>query len=155
MIGADEEGICYRGTFKINPKFNLRDNNETELVKGHATPEGTRTFSERSSMVHPSNFKTVGMPSAEQLTLSKIAYGTATGTTHSQQDFFQYFVLKNVLLSGGINHIDTGHSLRSHRAEYTSGRVLRTLFNKFGLGREEVFVNSKQGFVGNNAYDKA
>lgn len=33
--------------------------------------------------------------------------------------------------------------------------MLRTLFKKFGLHREEIFVNSKQGFVGNNAYEQA
>lgn len=61
-------------------------------------------------------------------------------------------VLRQALLSGGINHIDTGHSFREHRAEYTVAKVLRTLFNKFGLSREEVFINSKQGFIGNNSY---
>lgn len=59
------------------------------------------------------------------------------------------------MLTGGINHIDTCHSFRGHRAEFTIGRVLQTMFEKFGLKREEVFVNSKQGFIGDNTFEDA
>ena len=65
----------------------------------------------------------------------------------------QYNTLKYGILSGGINHIDTGHQYRRHRAERVVGLVLRTLTEKFGLQRDEVFITSKQGFVGYNSID--
>ena len=149
-------GVGYRGTFQIDPKFNLQDQENVEPVKGYATSLGTQTYARRSNIVDPSNFKKVKMfddhNDANELTLSKLMIGTKMGSSQHQQDFFSYMVLRQALLSGGVNHIDTGHSFRDHRAEYTVAKVLRTLFNKFGLSREEVFINSKQGFIGNNSF---
>ena len=56
-----KEGIGYRGTFKVNQKFDLRDDaaSENERVIGYATPEGTKAYAERSAVVHSSNFKKV------------------------------------------------------------------------------------------------
>jgi hypothetical protein len=34
------------------------------------------------------------------------------------------------------------------------GLALRTLVHKFGLSRDEVFITSKQGFVGWNSIDE-
>ena len=122
--------------FTVNPKFDLNDASNSELVSGHATAKGTQAYARRSQVVHPACFKKVEMPdmnAEEELTLSKMIYGTGTGPNFTQTDFFQYFVLKQMVLSGGINHIDTGHFVRGHRAELVVGKALRTLFNKFGL----------------------
>ena len=94
------------------------------------------------------------MPSSEQLSLSKFAFGTASGTNLPSHDFFQYLTIRTALLSGSINHIDTGCFMRDHRAEMVAGRVLYTMFEKFGMDRSEVFVNSKHGLIGDNAYDE-
>ena len=51
--------------------------------------------------------------------------------------------------------MDTGHFVRNHRAERTVGKVLQTMFKKFGMKREEVFINSKQGFIGDNDFEEA
>ena len=63
----------------------------------------------------------------------------------------QYNALKYAVLSGGVNHIDTGHTFRRHRAEFTVATALTTLFQKYGLTRDEVFINTKQGFVGHDS----
>ena len=63
--------------------------------------------------------------------------------------------MRYALLSGGINQIDTGHYYRDHRAEYVVGQVLKTMFRKFGLDRSEIFVTSKQGFIGDNSLHEA
>ena len=98
---------------------------EHEQFSGFATPEGTATYSKRSSLVHPGNFKSVEVDKEElPLTLSKMMLGTATGADIPLMDFFQYMNLRLGLLSGGINHIDTGHFLRNHRSEHVVGKTL-------------------------------
>ena len=76
---VEQEGIGYRGTFKVNPKFDLRDDavSKNDQVAGYATPEGTKAYAERSAVVHSSNFKKVKMVEEDDtLTLSKMTYGT-------------------------------------------------------------------------------
>ena len=73
-------GIGYKGVFEVNPRFDLRNLDDRESVKGHATPEGTASFAKRAKYVHESNFKSVKMPGAgEPLTLSKMMYGSGLG----------------------------------------------------------------------------
>ena len=74
----EESGIGYRGTFTVDPTFNLKESDTEPPVPGFATPEGTAKYARRSSIVHPSNFKKVkiGHDSSEPLTLSKIIFGT-------------------------------------------------------------------------------
>ena len=82
-------------------------------------------------------------------------YGTGSGDGLPSADFRQYNALKYAVLSGGVNHIDTGHAFRWHRSEQIVGKVLATLFEKYGLKRDEIFINSKQGTLGYNAYEQA
>jgi aryl-alcohol dehydrogenase-like predicted oxidoreductase len=53
-----------------------------------------------------------------------------------QSDFFQYIAVKHALMSGGINHIDTGYNFRNQQSDRVVGQVLRTLINKYGYDRE-------------------
>ena len=77
---ASDPGIGYRGSFNVDPKFNLQDSENLEPIKGYATPEGTKRYSQRSNIVHQSNFKKVKMCRFdEELTLSKLMIGTARG----------------------------------------------------------------------------
>lgn len=143
---VEEFGVGYRGNFTVNPTFDLK---ESETIRGHATAEGTAAYAKRAALVHPSNFKRVKVTNGEEpLTLSKIIFGTDQEQIYDlpdvpQQDFFQYMNIRSAVLSGGINHIDTGHFFRCHRAEHTVGKALQTLHRKFGLQREEVFITSK------------
>ena len=57
------EGIGYRGVFTVNPKFDLKEAGSDGIsYSGHATSEGTRAYSQRSTHVNQSNFKEVVMP---------------------------------------------------------------------------------------------
>ena len=96
--------------FTFNTKYRIRRNREPE--EGQATPEGTLKYSRRnSSIVDPSNFKSIKMMKGdkEHLTLSKLIFGTACGVPVPTGDLEQYNALKYAILSGGVNHIDTGH----------------------------------------------
>ena len=79
--------------------------------------------------------------------------GTSNGPSDAHEDLMAYTSLKYAILSGGVNHIDTGHQYRRHRSEHVVGQVLRTLTEKYGLEREELFITSKQGFVGFNSIE--
>ena len=150
-----QEGAGYHG-FTVNPRFSV--GKAADPVVGFATPEGTRRYAERNrSIVDRSNFKSIPLlkGDTDTLTLSKLVYGTAAGPGAPSEDYRQYNSLKYAILSGGMNHIDTGHSFRQHRAELTIGKLLTTLFEKYGVEREELFINSKQGAVGMNAYEEA
>ena len=67
------------------------------------------------------------------LTLSRLIAGTGNGSTIPGTDFDLYCSLRYAVMGGGCNHLDTGHTFRSHRSEYVVGRVLRTLIEKYGL----------------------
>ena len=69
--------------------------------------------------------------------------GTSRGLSNALDDFRIYNTLKYGILSGGINHLDTGHSFRDHRSEHIVGLVLRSLVHKFEVNRSEIFLNSK------------
>ena len=56
--------------------------------------------------------------------MSKLVFGSASGPGTPSEDFKQYNALKYAILSGGLNHIDTGHAFRQHRAELTIGKLL-------------------------------
>ena len=138
-----QEGAGYHG-FTVNPRFSV--GKAADPVEGFATPEGTRRYAERNrSIVDRSNFKSIPLlkGDTDTLTLSKLVYGTAAGPGAPSEDYRQYNSLKYAILSGGMNHIDTGHSFRQHRAELTIGKLLTTLFEKYGVEREELFINSK------------
>ena len=75
--------------------------------------------------------------------LSKLVFGTQNKIVDPISDLKLYTTIKYAVLSGGINQIDTGHSFRDHRSEYIAGLAIRTLVNKFNVGRNEIFVCSK------------
>lgn len=67
-----------------------------------------------------------------------------------QSDFFQYIAVKHALMSGGINHIDTGYNFRNQQSDRVVGQVLRTLINKYGYDREQFFISLKLGYAAND-----
>ena len=57
---SSEPGIGFAGdSFELNSKFDLRDANALE--PGYATAEGTKSYAQRSKVVHPSNFCSVAI----------------------------------------------------------------------------------------------
>ena len=88
-------------------------------IKGHATSEGTFKYKLRNAdFVDDFNFNRVllqsqhGKKRCQNMALSKIIYSTANGASEPFTDLLQYNALKYAVLSGGVNHIDTGQQYR-------------------------------------------
>jgi aryl-alcohol dehydrogenase-like predicted oxidoreductase len=69
------------------------------------------------------------------------------GDPDDKTDYQMYDSLKQSVLSGGINHIDTAPNYRYMKSERTVGKVLTSLQSKYGIKRDELFVTSKVGYV--------
>ena len=75
--------------------------------------------------VHHENFKSP--LHLESLKVSSIGIGTYTGDPSDQADFDMYNAIKQSVLSGGLNHIDTAPNYRYMKSEKTVGKVLTVL----------------------------
>jgi len=87
------------------------------------------------------------MPFNSDLKISSLGYGTYMGDPDDKTDYQMYDSLKQSVLSGGINHIDTAPNYRYMKSERTVGKVLTSLHSKYGIKRDELFVTSKVGYV--------
>ena len=102
-------------------------------LAGEFSHAGGKTYKESNQdIVHPDNF----MKLYDGRELSKMVFGTSWPRVGQQGDFFQYLSLKHALLSGGVNHIDTGSTQRQQDAERVVGQVLQTVTQKYGYGRD-------------------
>ena len=99
--------------------------------------------------VHHDNFKSLFHQ--EMLRLSSIGIGTYMGDPDDVTDFDMYNAIKTSVLSGGINHIDTAPNYRYMKSERTVGKILTVLDNKYNIGRDQLFVASKGGYVPEDA----
>lgn len=94
--------------------------------------------------VHPENFK---YPFNSGLKVSSIGYGTYMGDPDDLTDYKMYDAIKQCVLSGGLNVIDTAPNYRYMKSERTVGKALTTLDQKYGFKRDEIFVASKVGYI--------
>jgi aryl-alcohol dehydrogenase-like predicted oxidoreductase len=85
------------------------------------------------------------------LHLSTVGLGTYLGLPDDQTDFDVYNAAKELLLSGGLNVVDTAINYRCQKAERAVGAALWTAINKYDLQRDEVFVCSKNGYIPDDA----
>lgn len=128
---------------------------KSERLRGHATEAGTDAFYRRSQYdqvnleVHPSNFKNPF--EAPGLKISSIGVGSYVGDPDDLTDYLMYDAMKTAVLSGGVNVFDTAPNYRYTKSEKTLGRLLTTLDNKYGITRDQVFVQSKAGFIAEDA----
>ena len=67
------------------------------------------------------------------LNLSTVGLGTYLGLPDDITDFDVYNAVKLLVLSGGVNVIDTAINYRCQKAERSIGAALNTLFNKYGI----------------------
>jgi aryl-alcohol dehydrogenase-like predicted oxidoreductase len=56
-----------------------------------------------------------------------------------------------MMLSGGINVIDTAINYRCQKAERTIGAALKTLTRKYKLERDGLFICTKNGYIPDDA----
>ena len=74
--------------------------------------------------MHPENFKHTYN---QGLKLSSIGYGTYMGDPDDLTDYKMYDSIKNSVISGGVNVIDTAPNYRYMKSEKTVGKALTTL----------------------------
>jgi aryl-alcohol dehydrogenase-like predicted oxidoreductase len=115
----------------------------TRWIEGFATEKGTSTYGARhSSRVAPGHYR-----GFEGLSLSSIGIGTYLGKDDPAQDaLYTESVLAS--LERGINVIDTAINYRNQRSERAIGEALKkAIFDDRWLGREEILVSTKGGFM--------
>jgi aryl-alcohol dehydrogenase-like predicted oxidoreductase len=85
------------------------------------------------------------------LELSTVGFGSYLGAPDDPTDFDVYNALKLLVLSGGVNVIDTAINYRCSKAERVIGACLKTLTRKYGIKRDELFVCTKNGYIPDDA----
>ena len=114
---------------------------EHRRLKGSATKAGTDKYYRRamneneidSFEVHHENFR---CPFDSEVKISTIGIGSYIGDPDDLTDFDMYDAVKQSVLSGGINHIDTAPNYRYMKSEKTIGKALTTLESKYDIARE-------------------
>ncbi len=114
------------------------------MLAGCATEEETSKFAERAVEVkgiNPRHFREV-----RGLRLSSVGIGTYLGDVDAETDTLVEDAAVQSVLSGAVNVIDTAINYRLQRAERSVGRALARLSAE-GIGRDEVFVCTKNGYL--------
>lgn len=115
----------------------------TSLIAGHATRAATGayagSFGAGLAPGHYSDFLNL------HLKLSSLGIGTFPGAASDTVDAAYAEIISRALVSG-INVIDTAAHYRYGRSAHAAGEGLRRAFAA-GVGREQVFVISKGGFL--------
>lgn len=113
------------------------------MISGHATPEGTKKFASKYGAM-PENYRTV-----QGLTLSNVGVGTYLGNPDSQTDILVTDAIKKSILAG-VNVIDTAINYRAQKAERAVGKAISDLVHEGKIGRDSIFVSTKNGYVTND-----
>ena len=114
---------------------------ETKPLKGFASKEGTDRYYRRSMNeneidnfeVHHENFRCV---LNSEVKVSTLGIGSYVGDPDDWTDYELYDAVKQSVLSGGINHIDTAPNFRYMKSEKTIGKAINTLESKYGISRD-------------------
>jgi len=117
---------------------------ESKRLSGLATSYGTEKYfrwsqyDEDSNLeVHHENFKSIKGPSGfEDIKISSIGIGTYMGDPDDMTDYALYDAIKQSVLGGGVNHIDTAPNYRYMKSERVVGKILNTLHCKYGITRD-------------------
>lgn len=124
-----------------------------QLLQGRATPSGTQAYAERHAapdhQVAPEHFrawKGAGQGSQEGLLLSSVGLGTYLGTDDDATDRL-YLTAVERAFELGCNVIDSAINYRSQRSERAVGAALARAIAAGTLGREEVLISTKGGYV--------
>ena len=125
-------------------------------LRGFATKEGTDRFYRRamnenevdSFEVHHENFRCI---MGSEVKVSTLGIGSYVGDPDDMTDYNLYDAVKQSVLSGGINHIDTAPNYRYMKSEKTIGKALTTLESKYEIMRDMLFVTSKAGYIPEDA----
>lgn len=112
------------------------------MLSGLATSEGTARYTER----FPKQSDAVSYRRFKRLNLSSIGIGTYLGDATKGDDNLYAEALK-LALGSGCNVIDTAINYRHMRSERQIGATLKALVDAGKVGRDEIFVCTKGGFL--------
>lgn len=114
------------------------------MQTGHATTEGTAKYRERAikSGMQPGHFR-----SFQSLSMSSLGAGTYLGDTDPMTDTKVEEAVYESVTSGAVNIVDTAINYRMQKAERSIGRALTRLTGEGLVGRDEIFVATKNGYL--------
>ncbi|MGA2199186.1 MAG: aldo/keto reductase [Nitrososphaerales archaeon] len=114
------------------------------MLAGFATAEGTLRYRERAvrNGIVPSHFRSV-----LSLSVSSLGVGTYLGDTDPLTDRLVEEAVHESVASGAVNVIDTAINYRMQKAERAIGRTLERLTGDGSVGREELFIATKNGYL--------
>lgn len=113
------------------------------MIKGAATPGGTADYARRHEGA------AFGLLGKTQWTVSAAGFGcyrVSTGTT-------AYFDAMRTALGGGINIVDTSANYADGGSEELVGQVVAKMIADGRIGREQIVVVSKAGYLQGRNYD--
>jgi len=113
------------------------------LVEGHATSEGTRRFQERFVDARADHFY---RPINGGNLVSSLGLGTYLGDCDDSEDA-RYTATARAALERGVNLLDTAINYRCQRSERAIGQAVRVSIANGSIGREEVVVCTKGGYI--------
>jgi len=112
------------------------------MISGSATSEGTARYAARFPEAAQSGF----YRDAGAYRVSSLGVGTFLGGLDDETDRAYEDALIKALISG-INFVDTSLNYRLQRSELAVGAALRKVIESHTLGRDEVVVCTKAGYL--------
>ncbi len=120
----------------------------SSMLAGYATPEGTERF---AAEAHKRGVAKLHFREFSGLVFSSIGVGTYLGEPDAATDrLVEEAIIKSVR-SGACNVVDTAINYRFQRAERSVGRAIRLLVDINEVGREQVFISTKNGYLTHDA----
>ncbi len=118
------------------------------MISGYASEQGTRRYCERFQRQYECGHfrRAEWVPGAGELWLSSIGMGTYLGDPSAEVDA-AYTEAATAAMESGINVLDTAINYRHQRSERSLGAALQRCISSGALGRDEVVVCTKAGFL--------
>jgi aryl-alcohol dehydrogenase-like predicted oxidoreductase len=118
------------------------------MIAGFATAEGTAGYRKRFPQLFEAEFfrHPEHVPSAGELWLSSIGLGTYLGEPDDEADA-AYIEAISLAATSGINVLDSAINYRHQRSERNICAALARLVASGELGRQEVFISTKAGYL--------
>jgi len=113
----------------------------TDLIPGRADTEGTARWTRRFPDADPAHWRTL-----DGLTVSSVGLGTYLGEATDEHDAM-YAEAAALFLALGGNVVDTAVNYRCQRSERMLGGVLDHVLTASDVGRDELVVCTKAGFL--------
>ena len=128
------------------PEAGLRRLGEERMLKcmalsGAASIAGTERFRRRFPAFDPSHFRLL-----QNVLASSIGIGTYLGDADDRTDALYDEAIRAALASG-CNVLDTAINYRCQRSERTIGRVLESMTTSGTIGRNELILCTKGGYL--------